>query len=132
MYFTSCFNSASVTVQSLSAIESFFKNILLIISASYYWYLVTEGQITPLFLVTLIFMQATFVYNKFVKNERIDENGKFLLNTFQVTFLFVAAWSYFFWKDEQLRKKYPGILYVPEPWSVYSLHYKQYWNLFSN
>jgi ceroid-lipofuscinosis protein 6 len=71
-------------------------------------------------------------YNKFFKNRRLDENGRFLLNTFQLTLLLVGAWCYYFWTDEQLRKKYPGLIYVPEPWSVYSLHYKQYFNIFKN
>ena len=133
MYFSSCFSFsyAKAKARKFSPIQTWLKNTLVVVSASYYWYLVTEGQITPLFLVTLIFMYVLLAYNALVKKQNIDENGKFLLNTFQLTFFLVAIWCWYFWKDEQLRKKYPGLLYVPEPWSVYSLHYKNYLNLFN-
>ena len=93
-------------------------------------YLVTEGQITPLFMVTLITMQASALYNRFFTKKHLDCNGKFLLETFQLTFVLVAVWSYYFWNDIELRKKYPGLIYVPEPWSVYSLHFKNQFKLF--
>lgn len=114
----------------MGVFKTVLKNLLVLFSAVYYWYLVTEGQITPLYLASLAFMQITLVYNKFIKNRRIDQNGRFLLTTFQITFMLVAAWCYYFWDDKQLRKKYPGLIYVPEPWSVYSLHFKKYYNIF--
>ena len=75
-------------------------------------------------------MQVKYIYNKYALNQSLDNNGKFLLSSFQITFICVAAWSYYFWEDVELRKKYPGLLYVPEPWSVYSLHYREYFDLF--
>ena len=50
----------------------------------------------------------------------LDENGKFLLETFVLTLLLVGAWCYYLWDNKEMRKKYTGSLYVPEPWSVYS------------
>ncbi|CAF0716440.1 unnamed protein product [Brachionus calyciflorus] len=98
--------------------------------AVYYWYLVTEGQITPLFLFTLVYMHTVLVYNLLIAKKKIDQNGQFLMSTFQITIILVGVWCYCFWDDEQLRKKYPVLIYVPEPWSVYSLHFKEYYNLF--
>ena len=92
--------------------------------------MVTEGQITPLFLVILIIMHLLKIYNDKLTKNSLDSNGKFLLSTFQITFILVAAWSYYFWDDNELRKKYPSLIYVPEPWSVYSLHYRQYYDIF--
>jgi hypothetical protein len=94
-------------------------------------YLATEGQITPLFLFTLATMMSIYFYYHFIDDKLIDENGKFLLFSFQLTFFFVAGWCFYFWEDVELRKKYASsLIYVPEPWSVYSLHYKQHFNIF--
>lgn len=131
VYYTSCFSDASKQADKKSGglIRANLKLILLTFSAAYYWYLVTEGQITPLFLVVLAFMHLSLVYNK-LRGFSLDENGRFLLNTFQITFILVALWCRYFWDDVELRKKYPGLIYVPEPWSVYSLHYRQYYDIF--
>ena len=91
----------------------------------------TEGQITPLFVASLVFMYAYFFYNQFIVGKLIDENGKFLISTFQLTLVLVGLWCFYFWEDKELRKKYPGLIYVPEPWSVYSLHFKQTYNIFN-
>lgn len=90
----------------------------------------TEGQITPLFLASLAIMHSILVVKRFLFKKHLDQNGAFLLFTFQLTFLLVAAWSYYFWDDEYLRIKYPGLVYVPEPWSVYSLHFQDKFKLF--
>ena len=105
--------------------------MLLIFNASYYWYLVTEGQITPLFLFVLGFMHLALIYNKLFGKKSLDENGQFLINTFQITLVLVGMWCWYFWEDPELRAKYPGLIYVPEPWSVYSLHYRQYYDIFA-
>lgn len=93
-------------------------------------YLVTEGQITPLFVLTIFTMQLIKIYNSIVLKRSIDQNGQFLLVTFQITMILVSIWCYYWWNDIELRKKYPGLIYVPEPWSVYSLHFKNYYSLF--
>jgi hypothetical protein len=94
-------------------------------------YLATEGQITPLFIFTLGSMMAIYFYNHFIGNKLIDDNGKFLVYTFQITLIFISVWCYYFWDDIDLRKKYSSsLIYVPEPWSVYSLHYRKYFDIF--
>lgn len=92
--------------------------------------MVTEGQITPLFLASLSTMHICLLFKKYVSNKDLDVNGKFLLVTFQLTLIFVALWSYYFWDDAILRQKYQGLIYVPEPWSVYSLYFKDTYKLF--
>ncbi|KAJ3593736.1 hypothetical protein NHX12_006070 [Muraenolepis orangiensis] len=92
-------------------------------SALYYWYLVTEGQIFELFLLTFLAMIVTVTLQR-RKGLRLDGNGLFLFGTFSVTMALVVVWVTYLWNDPVLRKKYPGLLYVPEPWSYYSLHVK--------
>ncbi|XP_074522642.1 ceroid-lipofuscinosis neuronal protein 6-like isoform X2 [Halichoeres trimaculatus] len=87
------------------------------------WYLVTEGQITELFLLTFAAMLVTGGVQR-RKGLALDSNGLFLLCSFALTLLLVGVWVVFLWSDPVLRKKYPGLLYVPEPWSYYTLHIK--------
>lgn len=87
-------------------------------------YLVTEGQITELFLLTFIAMVAIVMYQKH-KGLSPDNNGLFLFCSFSVTVLLVSAWVGYLWNDPVLREKYPGLIYVPEPWSYYTLHIKK-------
>lgn len=54
----------------------------------------------------------------------LDSNGRFLFYNFIITLGLVLVWVAYLWNDEVLRKKYPGIIYVPEPWSFYTLHIK--------
>lgn len=87
----------------------------------------TEGQITPLFIVATLLMTLIWFYQRFIKKNRLDINGKFLLTTFHMTIILVAAWTSMFWTDEVLRTKYASsLIYVPEPWSVYSLYGKRF------
>ena len=89
--------------------------------------MVTEGQITPLFIMTIFVMTVIWLYQHFVNRNRLDINGRFLLYTFHMTVLLVGIWTSFFWNDEILRKKYASsLIYVPEPWSVYSLYAKTF------
>lgn len=100
---------------------------LALLNSTYYWYLVTEGQITPLFIVTTILMTLIWLYQRLIKKNRLDINGQFLLLTFHMTILLVAGWTSLFWTDEVLRTKYASsLIYVPEPWSVYSLYGKRF------
>lgn len=87
-------------------------------------YLVTEGQITELFLFTFLTMVGVAVYQHH-KGLSPDSNGLFLLWSFAVTLLLVAAWVVYLSNDPVLREKYPGLIYVPEPWSYYTLHIKR-------
>lgn len=84
-------------------------------------YLVTEGQITELFLLTFLAMVTILIFKRH-KGLRPDQNGLFLLCSFTVTLLLVGLWVVYLWSDPVLREKYPGLIYVPEPWSYYTLH----------
>uniref|UniRef100_A0A3Q4ADS0 Uncharacterized protein n=1 Tax=Mola mola TaxID=94237 RepID=A0A3Q4ADS0_MOLML len=119
IYFTGCFTKAkdqkSVPVSGW---------LLLGPSALYYWYLVTEGQITELFLLTFLAMVVIMIYQQ-QKGLSPDHNGLFLFFSFSMTVLLVAAWMAYLWNDPVLQQKYPGLFYVPEPWSYYTLHIKK-------
>ncbi|CAM9321191.1 unnamed protein product [Lampetra planeri] len=117
IYFTGCFSEAEEKKMPVSGW------LLLGPSALYYWYLVTEGQITPLFLLTFLAMIATVIHQQH-KGLSPDSNGLFLLWTFCLTVLLVALWVVYLWNDPVLRRRYPGLMYVPEPWSYYTLHMK--------
>ena len=88
---------------------------------SYTRYLATEGQIFPLFLLTYIMMLVCYIIQA-SKGLTSDLNGFFLLATFTLTVALTLVWSLWLWDDPVLRRKYPGILYVPEPWAYYTLH----------
>lgn len=87
-------------------------------------YLVTEGQITELFLLTFLAM-VVLTRHQQRKGLSPDSNGLFLFYSFSVTALLVAVWVVYLWNDAVLRNKYPGLIYVPEPWSYYTLHVKK-------
>ncbi|XP_022603093.1 ceroid-lipofuscinosis neuronal protein 6 [Seriola dumerili] len=118
IYFTGCFTE--VEEQKKMPVSGW---LLLGPSALYYWYLVTEGQITELFLLTFLAMVAMVIYQQ-CKGLSPDSNGLFLFCSFSVTVLLVALWVGYLWNDPVLRNKYPGLIYVPEPWSYYTLHIK--------
>ncbi|KAG9331204.1 hypothetical protein JZ751_019747 [Albula glossodonta] len=90
-------------------------------SAAYYWYLVTEGQIFILFIFTFIAMVAIMMHQK-RKGLVADGNGLFLMYSFSVALVMVGVWVAWLWNDAVLRKKYPSLVYVPEPWAFYTLH----------
>ncbi|XP_028679506.2 ceroid-lipofuscinosis neuronal protein 6-like isoform X3 [Erpetoichthys calabaricus] len=92
-------------------------------SGLYYWYLVTEGQIFILYIFTFFAMMATVMHQK-RKGFVLDSNGLFLLSTFAITLALIAVWVICLWNDKVLRKKYPGVIYVPEPWAFFTLHIK--------
>ncbi|MEE6503540.1 hypothetical protein FKM82_004849, partial [Ascaphus truei] len=85
------------------------------------WYLVTEGQIFIIFIFTFFAMLAIILHQK-RKGLRLDSNGLFLLSSFSAALLLVAVWIVWLWNDKILRKKYPGVIYIPEPWAFYTLH----------
>ncbi len=51
--------------------QSFILTILIILNAFYFWYLVTECQIAPLFLFSLIYMHVVYIYNKIVLKKHL-------------------------------------------------------------
>ncbi|XP_004687566.1 PREDICTED: ceroid-lipofuscinosis neuronal protein 6 [Condylura cristata] len=116
MYFSGCFTAT----RGESAMPG---AALLLVAPSglYYWYLVTEGQIFILFTFTFFAMLALVLHQKH-KRLFLDSNGLFLFYSFGLALLLVALWVAWLWNDPVLRKKYPGVIYVPEPWAFYTLH----------
>ncbi|KAG8574924.1 hypothetical protein GDO81_009390 [Engystomops pustulosus] len=116
IYFSGCFTTVKrESEMPLSAWS------LLLPSSLYYWYLVTEGQIFIIFIFTFFAMLALILHQK-RKGLRLDSNGLFLLLSFSVTLFLIAVWIVWLWNDKILRKKYPGVIYIPEPWAFYTLH----------
>ncbi|XP_005094845.1 ceroid-lipofuscinosis neuronal protein 6 [Aplysia californica] len=116
LYYIGCFSSGT----RRSGI-SFSWVSLVLTSGTYYWYLATEGQIFPLFLLTYVCMLVTYAVQR-GRGLTSDPNGLFLVWTFTLTVTLTGLWSVWLWNDPVLRQKYPGLLYVPEPWAYYTLH----------
>nr|XP_020765647.1 ceroid-lipofuscinosis neuronal protein 6 [Odocoileus virginianus texanus] len=116
MYFSGCFTPTEAESSMPGA-----ALLLVVPSGLYYWYLVTEGQIFILFIFTSFAMLALVLHQK-RKRLFLDSNGLFLFSSFALTLLLVALWVAWLWNDPVLRKKYPGVIYVPEPWAFYTLH----------
>ncbi|XP_044774227.1 ceroid-lipofuscinosis neuronal protein 6 [Neomonachus schauinslandi] len=116
IYFSGCFTPAKAESSMPGA-----ALLLVMPSGLYYWYLVTEGQIFILFIFTFFAMLALVLHQK-RKHLFLDSNGLFLFYSFALTLLLVALWVAWLWNDTVLRKKYPGVIYVPEPWAFYTLH----------
>ncbi|XP_055983777.1 ceroid-lipofuscinosis neuronal protein 6 [Sorex fumeus] len=116
MYFSGCFVPAAAPRSVPGA-----ALLLVVPSGLYYWYLVTEGQIFILFIFTFFAMLALVLHQK-RKGLLLDSNGFFLFASFGLALLLVGLWVAWLWDDPVLRKKYPGAIYVPEPWAFYSLH----------
>ncbi|RUS90038.1 hypothetical protein EGW08_002225 [Elysia chlorotica] len=120
LYFLGCFSPRkAMAVQNLKGSLSW--GPLVVISGIYYWYLATEGQIFPLFFLTFCAMLGVHCYKTW-QGLLCDANGRFLLWTFTLAILLTILWSVWLSGDEVLRQKYPGLLYVPEPWAFYTLH----------
>ncbi|OWK50431.1 Ceroid-lipofuscinosis neuronal protein 6 [Lonchura striata] len=83
-------------------------------------YLVTEGQLFILFLLTVLAMLALALRRR-RRGLLPDSNGRFLLLSFLLGLLLVGAWVGCLWHDGVLRRRYPGPIYVPEPWAFYTL-----------
>lgn len=84
-------------------------------------YLVTEGQVFVIFSLTYVFMLLTTL-RETKRGYKLDINGQFLLTVFSVTLGLVAVWVGWLWNDPVLRARYPGFLYIPEPWAYYTLY----------
>ena len=117
VYYFSCFSAKPVAL-----ISSIPYHTLVIASASYQWYLVTEGQLFEIFFISFASMLIIAVYQK-QRGYFIDSNAVFLLLVNSITILMIAVWCCYLWNDKALRIKYPGLLYVPEPWSYWSLYH---------
>ncbi|KAJ8417180.1 hypothetical protein AAFF_G00284070 [Aldrovandia affinis] len=118
LYFTGCFTH--IKEEKKMPLSAW---LLVGPSAVYYWYLVTEGQIFILYIFTYFAMTATVMHQK-GKGFVPDSNGLFLLCSFSLALGLVSIWVACLWNDNILRRKYPGVIYVPEPWAFYTLHIK--------
>ncbi|XP_066557309.1 ceroid-lipofuscinosis neuronal protein 6 homolog isoform X1 [Amia ocellicauda] len=116
LYFTGCFTHIKEEKKMPASAW-----LLVVPSGLYYWYLVTEGQIFILYIFTFFAMTATVMHQK-RKGFVLDSNGLFLFYSFSLALALVAMWVACLWSDKILRKKYPGVIYVPEPWAFYTLH----------
>ncbi|NXS34467.1 CLN6 protein, partial [Pomatostomus ruficeps] len=116
IYFTGCFTPVPEQSRMPAAAV-----LLMGPSSLYYWYLVTEGQIFILYIFTFFAMMALVTHQR-RKGLALDSNGLFLFYSFGIALLLIAAWVGWLWNDRTLRKKYPGVIYIPEPWAFYTLH----------
>ncbi|XP_072290518.1 ceroid-lipofuscinosis neuronal protein 6 homolog [Eucyclogobius newberryi] len=87
----------------------------------YVWFVVTERQTVVLFLFTCFAMVATVMQQR-RRGLVPDGNGLFMILSFSVALLLVVLWSSWWWRDEVLRRKHRGLLFVPQPRAVLSLH----------
>uniref|UniRef100_A0A665VS29 Ceroid-lipofuscinosis neuronal protein 6 homolog n=1 Tax=Echeneis naucrates TaxID=173247 RepID=A0A665VS29_ECHNA len=95
--------------------------MLLVPNAAYYWYIITEGQTFILFIFTFFAMAATVMHQR--RRDLVpDGNGLFMLYSFSAALVLVAVWVACLWGDPVLRRKHPGLIYVPQPRAFYSLH----------
>ena len=116
IYYYSSFSSGFVNKLTPSML------VLVAMSALFNWYLVTEGQLIILFLLTTFSMVVLWMVNR-RRGLSLDVNGQFLLVQNLLTGLLVMVWVASLWNDEQLRRKYPGWLYIPEPWAYWTLYH---------
>ncbi|XP_013413508.1 ceroid-lipofuscinosis neuronal protein 6 [Lingula anatina] len=124
LYFIGCFAKKTMKCEARNTGMNITACLLVLPSALYYWYLVTEGQIFPLFLIYYGLSIALILYEKARGECFLDVNGRFLMYTFTVTLLLVALWIGWLWSDRVMRQKYPGFFYVPEPWAYYTANFK--------
>uniref|UniRef100_A0A4W6FEE4 CLN6 transmembrane ER protein n=1 Tax=Lates calcarifer TaxID=8187 RepID=A0A4W6FEE4_LATCA len=96
--------------------------MLLAPNAAYYWYLITEGQTFILFIFTFFAMTATVMHQR-RRGLVPDCNGLFMLYSFCAALCLVAVWVSCLWNDAVLRRKHPGLIYVPQPRSSSCLLY---------
>ena len=101
---------------------SFMLHVLLVLSTIYQWYLITEGQLIEIYIASLMIMVIIWIYNVLVAGKHMDINGWFLLTQNVLTGFLIIIWVMYLWDDPVLRVRYPGWLYVPEPWSYWSLY----------
>ena len=83
-------------------------------------YLVAEGQIALAFGIAVMVMITAVIFFH-LRGYKPDVNGQYLLCVYILTVAIVACWSLYFWEHSLLRQRYPEMLYIPEPWSVYTL-----------
>ncbi|KAG7215191.1 hypothetical protein INR49_022725, partial [Caranx melampygus] len=77
-----------------------------------------------LFTFTFFAMTATVMHQR-RRGLVPDGNGLFMLYSFSAALLLLLVWVVCLWDDAVLRRKHPGLIYVPQPRAVYTLHLRQ-------
>ncbi|KAI3382001.1 hypothetical protein SNEBB_008072 [Seison nebaliae] len=124
LYFnTNCFsNKVSDSSSNYSLFSNKYYFVFVVINALYYLYLVTEGQIIILFSFTYICMRIADVKKRLSK-QHINQNGKFMIDFFKWTILFLIVWKSCFQGETRLYEKYKDMwIFLPEPWTLRSLY----------
>nr|XP_046251187.1 ceroid-lipofuscinosis neuronal protein 6 homolog isoform X2 [Scatophagus argus] len=85
------------------------------------WYLIAEGQTFILFIFTFFAMTATVMHQR-RRGLVPDGNGVFMLYSFSAALVLVVLWVAWLWNDGVLRRKHPGLIYIPQPRDVFTLH----------
>lgn len=117
LYFIGCFKAKEMHVRVKTGPAWW---LLVFISGLYYWYLVTEGQIFNVYILTFIAMVVYWVKEK-SSGRVLDVNGRFLLLTFTITLILVAIWVALLWNDTP-RSSYlrPGLVHSSDPFYPYT------------
>ncbi|XP_054476501.1 ceroid-lipofuscinosis neuronal protein 6 homolog [Anoplopoma fimbria] len=119
LFFSGCFSQRSQEEKMPAAAW-----MLLLPTAAYYWFLITEGQTFILFIFTFFAMTAMVMHQR-RRSLVPDGNGLFMLYSFSAALFLVAVWVACLWSDGVLRRKHPGLIYIPQPREVYTLHLRQ-------
>ncbi|KAM8861215.1 ceroid-lipofuscinosis neuronal protein 6 homolog isoform 1-T1 [Synchiropus picturatus] len=90
-------------------------------NAVYFWFLITERQTFILFTFTFFAMAATVMHQR-RRGMVPNSNGLLMLSSFSTAFIMVGVWIICLWNNEALRRRHPGLIYLPQPSVVYSLH----------
>ena len=118
LYFSNSFSARGSLPALASAGPMFCLNLAL--NAAVFWYIITEGQVIEIYIVLMVSFSVICLVQ--MRADRYpDINGMFVLLCFSLSGVLVLLWVCWLWRDPVLRARYPGKLYVPEPWSVISM-----------
>ncbi|KAK2880621.1 hypothetical protein Q8A73_023319 [Channa argus] len=117
LFFSSCFCCGKQEMQKMPTAAW----MLLVPNTAYYWYLISEGQTFILFIFTFFAMTATVMHQR-RRGMVPDGDGLFMLCSFSAALVLVLVWVMFLWNDSILRRKHPGLIYIPQPRAVFTLH----------
>ncbi|KAM9807701.1 ceroid-lipofuscinosis neuronal protein 6 homolog [Neosynchiropus ocellatus] len=98
--------------------------MLLLPNAVYFWFLITERQTFILFTFTFFAMAATVLHQR-RRGMVPNSNGLLMLSSFSTALIMVGVWIICLWNKEVLRRRHPGLIYLPQPSVVYSLHQQE-------
>ena len=118
LYFSTSFSAHRSWPSLATAGPMFYLNLAL--NAAVFWYIITEGQVIEIYIVLMTSFSIMCVLQ--VRGGRYpDINGVFVFLCFSLSGILVLIWVWYLWSNPILRARYPGVLYVPEPWSVITM-----------